>query len=119
MKLLLENLPPSLAPQRETLRRCLLAMDAALPIQQVILFGSHARGDAGPDSDVDLCLVAEGAVVQMKAAEQWRRATRGIWPIPAFTLLPISPERLAEKKAVGDHFFQTVIREGVALVAED
>lgn len=25
--------------------------------QKVILFGSHARGDAGPDSDVDLMVV--------------------------------------------------------------
>lgn len=28
----------------------------------VILFGSHARGDAGPDSDVDLLVVLEGPV---------------------------------------------------------
>ena len=27
--------------------------------QQVILFGSHARGDAGPDSDVDLLVVMD------------------------------------------------------------
>jgi len=25
--------------------------------QQIILFGSHARGEAGPDSDVDLLVV--------------------------------------------------------------
>ena len=27
--------------------------------KQVILFGSHARGDAGPDSDVDLLVVMD------------------------------------------------------------
>jgi predicted nucleotidyltransferase len=27
--------------------------------EQVILFGSQARGDAGPDSDVDLLVVME------------------------------------------------------------
>lgn len=117
MKLLLENLPPSLVPQREVLRRCLLAMDAALPIQQVILFGSHARGDARPDSDVDLCLVAEGAAAQLKAAEQWRLAMRPVWPRPSFTLIPISPARLEEKKAIGDFFFGTVLTEGVPLAA--
>ena len=66
VKLLLENLPPSLAPQRETLARCIEAMNRALPLSQVILFGSHARGDARPDSDADLCLVAEGAEQQPK-----------------------------------------------------
>ncbi len=117
MKLLLENLPPSLAPQREVLRRCLLAMDAALPIQQVILFGSRARGDAGPDSDVDLCLVAEGAARQLEAAQQWRLAMRLVWPRPSFTLIPISPARLDEKKAVGDYFLGTVLTEGVSIAA--
>ena len=119
MKLLLENLPPSLAPQRETLRRCLVAMDAALPIQQVILFGSHARGEAGPESDVDLCLVAEGATHQLKAAGEWRVAMRPVWPRPPFTLIPISPERLAEKKARGDFFFGTIFQEGVPIATQD
>ena len=119
MKLLLENLPASLHDQRDTLARCLTAMDAALPIQQVILFGSHARGDARPDSDIDLCLIADGAGHQLEAARQWRTATWDIWPIPAFTLIPISPARLAEKKACGDHFFHTVLTEGVPLAAQD
>ena len=29
--------------------------------ERIILFGSHARGEAGPDSDVDLLVVAEVA----------------------------------------------------------
>ena len=119
VKLLLDNLPPSLAPQRDTLARCLTAMDAALPIQQVILFGSHARGDARPDSDVDLCLVAEGAARQFDAARQWRTAMSPLRPFIAFDLVPISPQRLAEKKARGDFFFGTIFQEGVSLAAQD
>lgn len=119
MKLLLENLPPSLRDQRETLTRCLEAMDAALPIQQVLLFGSHARGEARPDSDVDLCLVAEGAGRQLKAAQKFRSALWDIWPAPAFTLVPITPGRLAEKRLSGDHFFRTVLKEGVPLATQD
>ncbi len=85
VKLHLENLPASLHSQRDTLRRCLEAMDAALPIEQVILFGSHARGEAGLDSDVDLCLVANGAERQLEAASEWRAAMRPVWPRPPFT----------------------------------
>ncbi len=117
VKLLLENLPPSLVPQRETLRRCLEAMNAALPIQQVILFGSHARGDAGPDSDVDLCLVAEGAELQATTARRFYGAIWDIWPSPSFSLIPITPQRLDEKRAGGDHFFATILNEGVSLAA--
>lgn len=30
-----------------------------IPIQQIILFGSHARGEAAKDSDIDLCVVSK------------------------------------------------------------
>jgi hypothetical protein len=98
---------------------CLEAMDRALPLREVWLFGSHARGDARPDSDVDLCLVADGAEKQLRAAQQFRRAMRPLTGKPSFTLVPIAPARLAEKKAIGDHFFATVLSEGVLLAAQD
>ncbi|GDY23351.1 hypothetical protein LBMAG56_46980 [Verrucomicrobiota bacterium] len=119
VKLLLENLPPSLHAQRETLGKCLEAMHAALPLRRVILFGSHARGEARPDSDVDLCLVADGAERQLVAAEQWRGAIWAMHPKISFTLIPITPTRLGEKRACGDFFFNTILQEGVPIVAED
>lgn len=104
MRLVLENLPPSLAPQRELLARCLEAMDRAMPLRAVYLFGSHARRDARPDSDVDLCLVADRATRQLEAVRCLARAIRPIRPKPSFTLVPITPERLAEKHSIGDFF---------------
>jgi predicted nucleotidyltransferase len=115
MRLTLENLPPSLYGQADAIRRCIEAFDRVMPLQTVLLFGSHARGDARPDSDVDLCLVSEGAERQLDAAARFRHATRGIRPKPAFTLVPIAPSRLREKQERGDHFFQTVLQEGVSL----
>lgn len=119
MKLLLENLPPSLEGERDSLARCLSAMHQAVPFREAILFGSHARGEAGPDSDVDLCLVSAGAEHQLAAAAAWRRAMDAVWPRPSFTLIPISPARLAEKKAGGDFFFGSILTEGVLLAQED
>lgn len=119
MRILAENIPLSLASQKNSLIRCLDAMGDAMPVRQVLLFGSHARGQAGRDSDVDLCIVAEGAGHQMGAAQCFRHAMRGIRPKPAFSLVPITPERLAEKRRTGDHFFQTVAREGICLAQED
>src|SRR2546425_173741 len=105
----MENFPASLQPHKEALVRCLEAMDRVLPLSAVYLFGSHARGEARPDSDVDLCLVAEGAERQIETAQRFRRAMSEIRPKPAFTLIPIAPQRLGEKRAVGDHFFHTVL----------
>ena len=119
MKLLLENLPPSLQDQRETLARCLEAMNRVMPLRAVYLFGSHARGEARPDSDVDLCIVADGAERQLQTAQKFNAAIWGERPFPAFTLIPITPQRLAEKKMVGDHFFQTVLSEGVPIASEN
>ncbi len=119
MKLHFENLPPSLAGQRETLARCLEAMNAAQPLRKVILFGSHARGEARPDSDVDLCLVADGAERQYDTATTWLRAVFDLRPKPSFTLIPVTPGRLREKQAIGDYFFKTVLEEGVLIAAEN
>jgi predicted nucleotidyltransferase len=119
VKLLLDNLPPGLQSQRQTLADCLEAMNRVMPLSAVYLFGSYARGEARADSDVDLCIVADGAERQLEAARRFRRAMTDIWPCPAFTLLPISTQRLAEKRAVHDHFFATVLKEGVLLASEN
>jgi predicted nucleotidyltransferase len=114
---MLDNLPPSLRGQADVIRRCLEAFDRQMPLEAVYLFGSHARGEAGPDSDVDLCLVSEGAERQLEAAAALRRATRHIRPKPAFTLLPISPSRLQEKRRIRDHFFHALLDEGILLAS--
>ena len=119
MKLKLENLPASLHSQADAIRRCIEAFDRAMPLQEVYLFGSHARGEADPDSDVDLCIVAEGAERQAEAAVALRRATRAIITKPSFSLVPIAPTRLREKRAVGDHFFRTVLQEGILIASQD
>ena len=119
MKLLLDRLPSSLQGRRDTLAQCLLAMDRVRRLRTVYLFGSHARGDARPDSDVDLCIVADGAEQQLQTAVEFRRALWPLRPGLSFTLLPITPHRLKEKQTIGDHFFQTVLKEGVPIAQKD
>ncbi len=43
-----------------------------MPLKAVYLFGSPARGEARPDSDVDLCVVPEGAADHLCAAQAFR-----------------------------------------------
>ena len=119
MRLLLENLPPSLQNRRETMAQCLKALGQVRPVRAVYLFGSHARGEARADSNVDLCIVADGAEQQLDTAVAFRRALLPLRPGLSFTLVPITPQRLDEKKNAGDHFFHTVIEEGVPLAEED
>jgi predicted nucleotidyltransferase len=114
-----DRFPPSLRKSRAGLRACLDAFAETLTLERVILFGSHARNKARRDSDVDLCVVARGITSQHKAAVRLRQAIGTIRNKPALSLIPISPERLAEKKRAHDPFFQTVLNEGVCLAQED
>lgn len=119
MKLLIENIPEPLRRPEVGLTDCLKACGRVYPVEQVVLFGSYARGEQKPDSDVDLCVVAEGAEHQLETARTLRRAIRDVRPKPAFTLIPITPARLREKEVEGDYFFETIMKEGVCVATKD
>ena len=119
MKLHLDRLPRGLSEYAEAIGACMRAFDHVAHVREIRLFGSFARQEARGDSDVDLCIVADGADRQLDTARRFRAAIRSIRPKPPLTLVPISPERLAEKRHRGDHFFKTVFDEGVAIASED
>jgi predicted nucleotidyltransferase len=50
----------------------------AAPGAQVLLFGSHARGDAGTRSDLDFLVVEPGLVDAAAESVRLRRALRGL-----------------------------------------
>ena len=58
-----------------------------------------------------------GAGEQTKAGNRFYGALWGIWPRPGFSLVPITPARLSEKRAIGDFFFETVLKEGIPIAA--
>jgi predicted nucleotidyltransferase len=51
---------------------------AATPPAQVVLFGSHARGDADADSDVDLLVIEPEVRDWMAESVRLRRVLRGL-----------------------------------------
>jgi predicted nucleotidyltransferase len=52
-------------------------VEAANPTR-VILFGSHARGDAGPDSDIDLLIIVAETGSRRELAIKTRTALREV-----------------------------------------
>jgi uncharacterized protein len=46
--------------------------------QEIILFGSQARGEAGPDSDLDLLVIKDGVASPRAEAARIYRALAGI-----------------------------------------
>lgn len=60
------------------------------PQAKIILFGSRSRGDARPDSDYDLVIIAPWLDPHRSASGHIRRALRGI--DAAMDLLVLTPE---------------------------
>jgi predicted nucleotidyltransferase len=67
------------APVKNQVRRIVKRIVSQFDPDRIILFGSHARGDAGPHSDVDLLVVmpVEGSKreQQLRIRMALRRAT--------------------------------------------
>ena len=81
--------------------------------QRVILFGSRARGDARPDSDLDLLVVAEDARPRAARASELYGVLSDI-PIP-MDFLVYQPDEITEWSNVPQAFVTTAVREGTLL----
>lgn len=84
---------------------------------RIILFGSAARGDTGPDSDVDLLIVEKESSFQ--GGSRWTESSRirkALWrfPIPIDVLL-FTPEEIEKWKDSTNHVIARSMREGRVL----
>ena len=82
---------------------------------QIILFGSHARGTAGPDSDVDLLVVMPVSGSRREKAIEIGVALHGI-RIPK-DIVVTTPEEFAWRKQVPGTIERPAAKEGVLLYA--
>ena len=75
---------------------------------QVILFGSHARGNAGSHSDIDLLVVLDSMEEWPKRGNPIRRAIGEEFILPVDVLVT-TPERLAEQRNNPYSFVNTAL----------
>ena len=88
----------------------------AIHPRQIILFGSQARSDAGPHSDIDLLIVHESDLGRPQRYAQVRRLFWGMG-IP-MDILVYTPEEYARYQSVPGSFTHTIAHEGKVLYAE-
>ncbi len=80
---------------------------------RVVLFGSHARGQARRDSDLDLLIVEDSDLPRHRRAPRYLRALVGVYP--AKDVIVWTPAEIAEWRDVPNAFISTVLRDGVTL----
>ena len=66
------------APSPELIQEVVRRLEEAVRPLRVILFGSAARGEMGPDSDVDLLIVVPDGIRRRDAARKAYRALSGL-----------------------------------------
>tara|TARA_Y100000588_G_scaffold276340_1_gene292705 strand:- start:553 stop:870 length:318 start_codon:yes stop_codon:yes gene_type:complete len=82
----------------------------AINAEQIILFGSHARGEATEHSDVDLLVVAESDLPRFKRSRQLYGSLR---PYPfGMDLVVYTPEEIERARQSPLSFVSTALREG-------
>ena len=80
--------------------------------QKVILFGSHARGNPRPESDVDLLVVMK---TQNKKIKQSLEMRRHLGVMFGLDLVVYTSKRLKERVEMGDWFLRDILKEGKVL----
>lgn len=83
--------------------------------EQIILFGSHARGTAGPDSDIDLLVVMPFTGSKRAKQLEMRLALHDI-TLPKDIILA-SPDEVARRRNVVGTIIRPALREGKVLYA--
>ena len=80
---------------------------------RIILFGSHARGDATPNSDIDLLIVLSEAPNKRQAAIEIRRALRD-FPVSKDIIVTTLDEIARRGDLIGP-VLRPALREGKVL----
>ena len=100
-----------MATMRE-IRRVAEDIGQAFQPKQVILFGSHARGEATQDSDVDLLVIMPDEGRPVDQSVRIRLRIRPPFPVD---ILVRSPERIQERISMGDEFMREMVDRGIVL----
>ena len=80
--------------------------------QKIILFGSYARGDPRPESDVDLLVVMKTPGKEKRASLEIRRFLNVTFGLDLVVTLP---EDLRQRIEWGDSFLQEITTQGKVL----
>ncbi|HEV8578553.1 MAG TPA: nucleotidyltransferase domain-containing protein [Thermoanaerobaculia bacterium] len=101
--------------ERKEIRKMVRRIVSRFRPERIILFGSHARGDAGPDSDVDLLVVMPVQGSKREMAVEIGVALHDI-RVPK-DIIVTTPEAFESRKEVVGTIERPAARQGRVLYA--
>lgn len=103
-----------------TIRTGLAERKLAKHVCSVVLYGSNARRDATPQSDVDLLVVVDSELVVSEVKEALYDLGHDLRRRQGLRISPyvLTASRLAERAEKGDPFVATIQKEGRPLMGE-
>jgi uncharacterized protein (UPF0332 family)/predicted nucleotidyltransferase len=85
-------------------------------VEEFIIFGSKARGDDGPDSDLDVLIVTRDGGRQLKEEINHLGHSLGTLTEAIPSIIIFSKEEWQERAGDGSPFYRAVIRDGVPMM---
>ncbi len=83
--------------------------------EKIILFGSFAYGNPKPSSDIDLLIIKKTNKKRVERIKDVLMKVNSNYPLEP---LVYSPEELEERLAIGDFFFEDILKKGKVLYAK-
>ena len=112
---MLEFKPSQMELRPELLTEVVRRVVEAVAPQKIVLFGSRARGDHRPDSDIDLLIIKDSNLPRLKRAVAIHAALCSL-PIEVDTeVMVYTPREVEEWKGSRAAFVTTALREGKVL----
>lgn len=87
--------------------------------EKVILFGSHAYGTPGSNSDIDILIIKNITSSKVRDLRiQIRKALREIPEAKEFDIIVDSQDRIGKRIDIGDLFLKEITEKGKIIYAE-
>ena len=102
-------------PDNRTIQRLVNEVVASVRPLRIIVFGSAARGDSSPDSDIDLLVVMPEGVHRRRTAQRLYKEIRGIG-VP-FDVIVATPRDLERHRDNLGLIYRSILADGKEVYA--
>jgi predicted nucleotidyltransferase len=106
-----------LAPAIDKLPEAIARLVEGFDPLRIVLFGSQARGQALPDSDLDLLVVVAHLGDKRETAVSMTKALRGLRA--AIDVVPTDPDEMARRGDTPGDVLRSALREGKTVYERD